>query len=692
MSRVDKRGEIVALFSGLLTAASAALLVVLAVWSQGRTVWGAALQTAGAAGVWLISLIQLHQLRLVAEEQLEIEDLERTRREKLGGARTVFEEDDLGQMEKLAMGRRLRTIERFLVPVLALLVSLFFAAGGLALLGWFTAWRPLDTLVESGVANPTIMVFFLLGLAFVTFMLSRYALGMSRLPEWTLLRAGGNYLFGASMVCLAGMVGMLFVMNGMPQVEVWVSQAIGVLMLLMAAETVLNFVLDFYRPRIEGQAQRPFYDSRLLGMFSEPGGIVQSLAKAIDYQFGFKVSETWFYKLLGRQLVPLLLVQAALVILLTTFTVVPPGHEAVIQRFALGGTAPAPITVGPGIHVTWPWPMARATVIPTERVQRMELGHEPHPQDAVPRRGQPVLWTKAHYVKEYKLIVAGKQVSGEAQAPINLLSLNMPVHWRVKPGQTLRFFRQSADAASLIESLGYRELTQYAAHTDMDDLMGAGGIGANETLRQRLQAACDAAGEDGGGLGVEIVYVGIGGIHPPPEEDVAKTYEEVINAYERRASLISRAEGEAASIQINTAGIEHDALYEAIVAEEQARESAAADLPERTARVEEMLRRLAGGMARQRTALAEQQTYARVFSERAAAERYSAQLAAYQAAPRTYLLRAYLGMLEEGLTQVQKYVIAVQDVHRVLLQCDLRPPTSIDLTGADAAALEKAEQ
>ena len=63
---------------------------------------------AGGVGVWAITLIQLHQHRLVGEEQLEVAELERTRRDLLGGAKTIFREEELDQMETLAMGRRLR--------------------------------------------------------------------------------------------------------------------------------------------------------------------------------------------------------------------------------------------------------------------------------------------------------------------------------------------------------------------------------------------------------------------------------------------------------------------------------------------------------------------------------------------------------------------------------------------------------
>jgi len=83
--------------------------------------------------------------------------------------------------------------------------------------------------------------------------------------------------------------------------------ASGGLLLWPGGEMVVNFVLAFYRPRVAGEPRRVFYESRLLGVFCEPEGIIRSVAQTIDYQFGFRVSETWFYRLLGRIVLPLLL-------------------------------------------------------------------------------------------------------------------------------------------------------------------------------------------------------------------------------------------------------------------------------------------------------------------------------------------------------------------------------------------------
>ena len=102
------------------------------------------------------------------------------------------------------------------------------------------------------------------------------------------------------------------------------SRLIPVLLIVLGVETVLNLILDIYRPRLKGLYSRSAFDSRLLGVINEPGGILRSAADAIDYQFGFKVSQTWFYKLLEQAIVPLILFAGVTLYLLSCIVIVGP--------------------------------------------------------------------------------------------------------------------------------------------------------------------------------------------------------------------------------------------------------------------------------------------------------------------------------------------------------------------------------
>ena len=73
--------------------------------------------------------------------------------------------------------------------------------------------------------------------------------------------------------------------------------AIPIFMFAVAAEIVINFVLNLYRPRLHGESPRPAFDSKTLSMFASPDSLVRSINEAINYQFGFDITSSWGYQL-----------------------------------------------------------------------------------------------------------------------------------------------------------------------------------------------------------------------------------------------------------------------------------------------------------------------------------------------------------------------------------------------------------
>jgi len=682
VNTTDRRGEFVAGLGLAVSLAGFFALVFLGRTNFSLATYAAAWQLLGSAGVWILILVRLHQGRLLQQERFELAELERDRRERLGGAGTIFKEEDVQQMEALSMGRRLRTIEKWFIPIFAMLTAAFLGYAGLRSLATIWPWEMTSEAIGSRVTQASMLAFVAGGLAFLTFALSRYALGMARVGrgEWTPLRAGGAFFFGNAVVCLLDAIVLVLAHNGYDWPERWLATGIGALLLFLAAEMVVNFVLDFYRPRVAGEPQRVFYESRLLGVFCEPEGIIHSVAQTIDYQFGFKVSETWFYQFLQSKIVPLILFQVVVLYLMTCFVVVPQGYQAVVEKTVpwLGTSRWA---VRPGITFTWPWPMAQATLVPVERIRRIELGYDIKKEKEKRETGRPetqtILWTQKHRVKEYQLLVADRTASADTKVPVNLVSVAMPVQWRVKEDRVLDFYRQSDDVENLVEALAYGELTRYAAHADLMELIGTGGVQAAQDIRDSLQTACDHAGIDGGELGVEIVYVGLGGVHPPTE--VAEAYEKVVNALEQKDTKIRLAQGAALKTQIAAGGEQYAKLDEVIVAEDRSRREGSTDLETQTAAIEKALRSLAGGEAGETAAVAEQYLYRRVTLEGAAAELFQTQCDAFNKSPRVYALRAYLRAMIDGLEKRRIYVIAITHPERVIYQLSLKPPPPLEV-------------
>ena len=80
---------------------------------------------------------------------------------------------------------------------------------------------------------------------------------------------------------------------------------------------------------MKGKVARPLYDSRVVGLLAQPESLFTTAAQTLDYQFGFKVSETWFFQLLQKNLPLLLLAQLAALLLSTCVVFVDAGEQAV---------------------------------------------------------------------------------------------------------------------------------------------------------------------------------------------------------------------------------------------------------------------------------------------------------------------------------------------------------------------------
>ena len=256
-----------------------------------------------AAGIplWFVSLLVFRQRELAALETLDLEELRREK-QAVGAAEGMFDQEGGTGLGFRVAEARLHWMQRWLVPAVSLFHVAFLSASGLFL--WAQLRRELPPL---NPGNLPISMVILAVIMLVFFLVSRYASGMGRESQRQLLRACGSYTLGNTLVALAVIVSLgIYKYAEVAAVEHAVAYALCALMIALAVETLFSFVLEIYRPRMHGADPRASFDSRLLALISEPGGIASTIAEAMNYQFGFEVSQTWFYQLLQRTFVPLL--------------------------------------------------------------------------------------------------------------------------------------------------------------------------------------------------------------------------------------------------------------------------------------------------------------------------------------------------------------------------------------------------
>jgi membrane protease subunit HflK len=678
MTASSKRPEQTAWASLVLSLVFFGIMFFLGRWSEFLAVSAVAWQLLAAALIWLVLAIQFHQRSLAEQEKLDMSQLAREK-----GASTIFQ--GTGEQAALlaAAQRRLNVLEKWFIPVFAALIAAYEIGIGLYSL------RVISTPTDVKTQQPLVAAVIATAVAFVSFLLSRYATGMSVEPRWKPLRAGGSFLLGAAITCfsLALTLAAVHFQFGVP-VHV-IAFVPPILLIVLGIETALNIILDIYRPRLKDQYSRAAFDSRLLGIINEPGGVFRSVAAAIDYQFGFQVSQTWFYKLLERAIVPLILFSAATLYLASCFLVVAPNEEAVIERLGNPLTADGqPRLVGPGMRIKLPWPLEIAYKYPTKQVMEIHVGYVPKTD---PKTGRVIpetslLWGQTHYEQEYNFLVASAyagETQEEGAVPVGLVKANIPVQYRIK--NLYDYIYHHSEPVKLLEAICYRELTEFAASATVEDeetstraadsnLLGAGRARAKQILMQRIQQTADAEG-----LGIELVFLGLQGVHPPPE--VAPDYQAVVGAVQQKQALVLTAQADRNRTLSTLVGSVGDAYAVSHLASEyqRAREEDRSDDADRLGK--QLDDAFANAMGDVFKVLRDAQSYAfeRATLAKGAADRFIGQLKAYQAAPEIYKREQRLTVLENALAGIRKYIVVADANDSQVVIVDLQEKLTPDL-------------
>ena len=541
------RSRRASLYGLLLQAVVFAGLLVLSTAARSSSVLVLAWYAAGGLLLWLPVVLVFRQRELAALEALDLEELRREK-QATGAGEAIFEQDGAGLRVAEA---RLRWMLRWLVPAFGLIEAAYL--GGMGLYAW-SSLKPLGETWDELVNVPLAMI--ILALVMVLFFLySRYCSGMGRVPEWQLLRACGSYMLGNALGVLAAIACLgVALYADVAAAEHVLAYVLCAVMMVLAFETVVSFVLDIYRPRAPEVEPRACFDSRLLALLAEPGGIASTIAEAINYQFGFEVSQTWFYRLLQRTLVPLLAAGVAILWLLTCVLVVQPGERAIIERFGRQVNADEPYE--PGFYWKLPWPIDVARKYETERLHQIVIGFKQFDAEAVPsEEGEGVvgLWTDERHFgqphfdflipvppvqegEERVRTAAAEATEGRAaQAwPVNMVRMDVAVQYRIRADRLGEYTRRCLDPHRALLNIAWKEVTRYVASWDIFSLLGEKYGTAGEEIKERLNRRLE-----GLGLGLEVIYVGVQNVHP--EAGVAKEFRKVISAEQEKIAAIREA-------------------------------------------------------------------------------------------------------------------------------------------------------
>ncbi|HWD92408.1 MAG TPA: SPFH domain-containing protein [Verrucomicrobiae bacterium] len=569
----------------------------------------------------LVAAVSWFQMRLEENERLERLEFDELTRSK--GGSSLFESKDT---EGFPAQRSREQFERFFVPAFTVWLLLAEAVGAFLLWRWISK-NPLLTDLREPTVGITVFALSALGL----FLFGKFSATIARLENHRLLRPGASWLLLGAYLCALVALGIVGVELGYGRMDFYVAEILSGLLGLVALETLINLILEIYRPRVKGKVARPLYESRLVGLLGQPEGLIKTAGQALDYQFGFKVSETWFYRFFEKALAWIVLLQVAALFLSTTMVFIDPGEQALLEHFG----RPANAILGPGGHLKWPWPIDKVYRYRTEEIQSFIVGSQPDP--ALTNQNT-ILWTVTH-AKEENFLVANRDQNASAAAtndveavkstpPVSLLTVSIPVEFQIT--NVLDWAYKNENATNLLQDLATREVVRYLVSADFMDIMSRERGVAADALRSRIQAAADEHQ-----LGAKIIFVGLQDIHPP--QKVAGDYEKVVGAAQTKLANILSAQAD--DIKTNA---------------------------------------LAAAAATNIVDVAEGDRTRTEISAWAKAALFTNRIPAYAAAPSIYMEREYLQTFGRATANARKYILLTTNTHDVL-QFDLQTKIREDL-------------
>jgi modulator of FtsH protease HflK len=591
------------------------LLVLLAVGVAGLAAARYANSLAGQVNILFLGIgvlvagVSWFQMRLEDRERLEKLEFDELAKTHSGSA--LFEARDA---EVFPAQRSREQFERFFVPGFTVILFVLKAGGA-----WFL-WHWLSrSTTASEVKQPITGLALFAVFALLLFLLGRFSATIARLEHHRLLRPGSSYMLFNAFLSLLVALGMVGVWAGFPKADFYVAHVLCGLLGLVAIETLIQLVLEMYRPRVKGKVERPLYESRLVGLLGQPEGLITTAAQALDYQFGFKVSETWFYRFFEKALGWLLLLQLGALVLSTCVVFIDAGEQGLLEHFGKRVESRSPL--GPGAHLKWPSPIDKVHRFRAEQIQTFMVGFA---EESGKQQERYVLWSQGHR-DETNFLVANREqlsqavtneVTGKRTPPVSLLTVSVPVQFQIT--NLVDWAYNHEDAPTLLEDLGTREVVRYLVGADMTELMSFGREEASHALRDRIQAAAS-----GHRLGAQIISVGLSDLHPPVK--VAPEYEKVISAIQTKQAKILAARAD--DIRTNA---------------------------------------LAGAQAVNLTNRASAERMAREVGALAQAALFTNQIPAFETAPSIYAERAYLQTLTRATANARKYILLTTNTHDVL--------------------------
>jgi len=500
---------------------------------------------------------------LVSSFHLQLLDREKQEKLEFEGATTGSADSSMFESDAFAARRSREHFDRWIIPIF----TLFLLAVEIGVTFWviwgntrFYDFQQAQVLESSYVLVAVSSLF-----GMFLFLRGRYATLLSVKLNAVILQPGSDFLLlGAYLFFLQAAVSAAALLE-YPLAHQYLAVCLCVFMGVLAVETLLRLILELYRPRMKGQEIRQLYHSRLVGLISKPEGFFTTAAHALDYQFGFKVSETWGYRFLRERLALIVLLQLFVLWLSSSIVIIPQGQVGYLERNGV-----AVETRAPGISFKWPWPIDSVQRHFQGAVRTLYIGPAMDPRrlggrrfywfedgvkgggklhmPSVPQQfSQPdSLWSEPNVrdydkslerAKLYKTYFAARGADSVNTGDDKKALLFGGVFVQFRVSDVTKYANYSAEPIEVLEKLVTRQVTRHFGQSAVESILTTGRGKLASGILGAVQKQVDEIG-----LGLEVISVGLQGVQPPAEMAQLAATSEMDNDKTREAGAGSPVE------------------------------------------------------------------------------------------------------------------------------------------------------
>ena len=183
---------------------------------------------------------------------------------------------EISEDVRFTAGRNLLNFEKYVPSTVAALMTVILAFV-LVYLWKALIFRPEDavTLATGMPKQPIVLAFLSAMCAAFSLFLGIFLAGQSHVLEFRWLRPVGAWLMAGALVMCFTLISSLLAQFEFQPWDGFFSRFTYFALAVLCAELLLSFISEFYRPRNQME-DRPVYESRLLSLFTEPGGIMRN--------------------------------------------------------------------------------------------------------------------------------------------------------------------------------------------------------------------------------------------------------------------------------------------------------------------------------------------------------------------------------------------------------------------------------